>query len=117
MQAKWITSLAHPATRKRNAACTYMWNCEVLQAEREEADKDLAAIGPKFIPRVVKHGIAPAMRADPSKPYWGDDEGLMGEVDKGAMELLGCHGEGKLKIIIKDFIKHIDRSYTTRETI
>ena len=85
----------------------------MLRPEREEADEEIASIDPRFSPAAVNHGIAPAMRADPSKPYWGDDEGK-GEMDKGTMKLIGFHEEGKLKAIIKNFTKGIDNSYSAR---
>lgn len=47
------------------------WTCKALESHRQEVDKELAEVDPKHFPNVVKVGIAPAMKMDPTKPYWG----------------------------------------------
>ena len=41
------------------------------RASREKHDKDLASIDPDLLPPALKIGIAPAMIANPTGPYWG----------------------------------------------
>ena len=43
----------------------HFWSCPAMQKEREYADTMIADIPHRWFPIAVRHGIAPAMGADP----------------------------------------------------
>ena len=47
------------------------WVCKHFQPKRMELDPDLAAIPLKYLTQNVRCGIAPAMKTDGEKTYWG----------------------------------------------
>ena len=76
----WTKKAAYEAGQALNDLCElcgykedagHIWTCEALKTDREEADKEIAAINPNFIHSACKHGIAPAMTAKLKSTYWG----------------------------------------------
>ena len=49
------------------------WECEFFKPVRAEIDEELANIPHQLIPCCLKNGIAPAMKADGRKTFWGTD--------------------------------------------
>ena len=49
------------------------WECKHVEATRKEIDAELASVPHKFLPRCLKNGIAPAMKADGKNTFWGAD--------------------------------------------
>ena len=54
----------------------HIWFCPVLKSKAREIDVDLAEIDPECIPPSLRKGIAPAMGADPTGPFWGGGRGV-----------------------------------------
>ena len=78
--SNWTKTAAYKAGQADNDECSlcgkregsdHMWVCEALQKEREEADKELAALDPQHLHPAIRHGIAPAMSAKLKASYWG----------------------------------------------
>ena len=60
----------------------HFWFCKGLEVKRKDADDGLAKLDPRFLPIAIRHGIAPAMKADPRKPFWGMADGGEDHFDK-----------------------------------
>ena len=54
----------------------HIWRPKALEGHRQDADTQIEAINPKWIPGPAKHGVAPAMVPDPTRPFEG--EGALG---------------------------------------
>lgn len=67
------------------------WECSFFAPTRIEIDEELATIPHKCIPACIKNGIAPAMKIDGKKTFWGAafDE----QLDEKARTLLGENRE------------------------
>ena len=76
----WTAEAAYWAGQKADKRCVlcdqadeetdHMWRCTALHPYREAIDKDLAKVDPDFLPAAVRHGIAPALNADPKDLFW-----------------------------------------------
>ena len=51
------------------------WECSFFAPTRMEIDDELATIPHKCITTCIKNGIAPAMKTDGNKTFWGTDFG------------------------------------------
>lgn len=51
------------------------WECSFFAPVRKEIDAELAAIPHRYLPACIKSGIAPAMKPDGKKTFWGTDFG------------------------------------------
>ena len=49
----------------------HIWRCKALDCKRKEIDRHPAEINPDDLPKPIRHGIAPAMKANPYKTFWG----------------------------------------------
>jgi len=49
------------------------WECKFFAPVRSEIDGELANIPHRCIPACIKNGIAPAMKTDGAKTFWGTD--------------------------------------------
>jgi len=47
------------------------WSCKHFDPVRKEVDAELAGIADKHLPNCIKNGVAPAMKADGNKTFWG----------------------------------------------
>lgn len=63
------------------------WECEYFKSVRNEIDVELANIPHHMIPCCLKNGIAPAMKADGRKTYWGTE--FRNDTDAKVKNLLG----------------------------
>ena len=61
------------------------WECKYFQPQREELDPELAGIPLAYLPQCVRCGVAPAMKVNGEKTYWGMD---VGETISGKMKKL-----------------------------
>ena len=86
--------------------------CEALRKEREDADKELAAINPNHLHPACKHGIAPAMTAKLKRTYWGGDVEGMTSREK---RLLGFVPEGITPTNIRTIMDRCGADHTARE--
>ena len=66
------TTMCRRCGKEKETAEHIHWYCTALQKQRADADKALGCCNPDMLPQPVKHGIAPAMGADPRMPYWGN---------------------------------------------
>ena len=63
------------------------------QEAREKADAKLSKCNPEIFPCAIKHGVAPAMAADPRGPFWGQIPGEVADgnqMTKDEAKLVGC---------------------------
>ena len=62
------------------------WECEAFEPDRVKADPKLAKVPRKYLADCIKCGIAPAMKVEGDKTFWGRDldEGESEEVKKDA---------------------------------
>ena len=67
------------------------WNCKHFDPVRKEVDAELAGIADKHLPNCIKNGVAPAMKADGSKTFWG--AALGDDLSIKAKKLLGYDTE------------------------
>jgi len=67
------------------------WACKHFDPIRKEIDADLAAIPYTYLPQCVRCGIAPAMKKDGAKTYWGAEVG--DDVTKQTKRILGINLE------------------------
>ena len=67
------------------------WECSFFAPVRKEIDAELAGVPHRYLPSCIKSGIAPAMKADGRKTFWGADFGE--DLDEGARKLLGGNRE------------------------
>lgn len=95
--------------------------CKALQPDREKADNLIATIDATQLHVSIKCGIAPAMKVDPRKPFWGGDEQIAcRETWSETLELkklLGCEVELHIPEILKKITKDIDNHYIAREIV
>ena len=63
------------------------WECIFFASTRDEIDAGLAKIPHKCLPACLRNGIAPAMKADGTKTFWGTD--LDDQLNREARKLLG----------------------------
>ena len=50
-----------------------IWECQFFHKVRKEHDPKLAAIPTKYLLQSIRRGIAPAMKVDGSKSFWGQN--------------------------------------------
>jgi len=67
------------------------WECSFFAAVRTEIDDELARIPHRRIPSCIKNGIAPAMKTDGRKTFWGAD--FAEDLDERSRKLLGENRE------------------------
>jgi len=63
------------------------WACKHFDPIRKEIDAELAAIPYAYLPHCIRCGIAPAMKKDGMKTFWGTEVGE--EVTAKAKKILG----------------------------
>ena len=51
------------------------WGCKFFEHTRSEVDKDLAAIPRHYLPACVRCAIAPAMKIEGNRTFWGGEPG------------------------------------------
>ena len=80
--SSWNRSAAYWAGQCNDQRCPlcmdneeydHIFTCKALEAERVKADPQLAMIDSGQLHSSIKCGIAPALKADPRKPFWGGD--------------------------------------------
>ena len=49
------------------------WQCKHFEPQRREQDPELAAVPYKYLLQCIQCGIAPAMKIDGARTYWGAD--------------------------------------------
>ena len=87
-----------------------MWKC----IERTH-DIELAAINPDKLPPAIKIGVAPAMSANPSGPFWGGEEHQNMKFEQHI--LLGCLPEVRIPQEIRRTMCGLDSEMTAREYV
>ena len=63
------------------------WECKFFASTRMSIDAELANVPHKCLPTCLKSGIAPAMKADGKKTFWGTD--FCEDLDKNTRRVLG----------------------------
>ena len=49
------------------------WQCKHFEPQRRELNPELAAVPPKYLLQCIQCGIAPAMKIEGERTYWGMD--------------------------------------------
>ena len=91
-----------------------MWFCKALEKEREEADKELAALDPNELHPAIRHGVAPAMSSKLKGAFWG---GSLEGKDNATKKLLGYVPEGLTPFKIRSITDKCKAEWTAREVI
>ena len=63
------------------------WECEAFEPTRVDTDPELAKVPRKYLSSCIRCGIAPAMKVDGDKTYWGVE--VDADEDKNVKKLLG----------------------------
>ena len=99
----------------------HIFICKALEAERVKADPQIAMIDAAQLHPSIKCGIAPAMKADPRKPFWGGDEQVAHRESwpekLQLRKLLGCEKETHIPDKLRHMTKDIDDRITAREIV
>ena len=53
------------------ALVQFRWECRFFEPKRQEIDPDLAAVPRKYFATCIRCGIAPAMKMEGERTYWG----------------------------------------------
>ena len=79
--AAWNRTAAYWAAQAEDKICQlcneeeenadHIRYCKALRPKRIEIDAQLAKLDPDDLPNPVRHGIAPAMKANPYRTFWG----------------------------------------------
>ena len=76
---------------------------------------------PKHLPNVVRVGIAPAMKMDPTRPYWeevGEGDRKLGGMDEKTKRLIGCRKIHTMRYEVREFFREDKgNGITARELI
>ena len=79
---------------------------------------EIAQINTRIIPAGVKHGIAPTMMADATKPCCGGENENIDQLDNETNTILGCQEESKMKEVVRQFTKRAaNNDFSAREVI
>ena len=63
------------------------WGCKHFDPIRKDVDVELASIAHKHLPESIRKGIAPAMKLDGQRTYWGTE--ISQDLSAKAKRLLG----------------------------
>ncbi len=117
----WTKTAAYEAGQTETDLCDicgkkagpgHIWLCEALKEDRDNADKELAALDPKHLHSSCRHGIAPVMSARLKGSYWGSNLEGMASSEK---KLLGYVPEGLTPTRIREIMERCEAGHTARE--
>ena len=94
----------------------HFWSCKALKAAREEADKELADLGPEILPQAVKQGIAPAISANSCGAFWGDCNNRE-KASRKQWKLIGGDAEKKAHPVIRESLRKLEPRTKAREVM
>ena len=82
-----------------------------------EADKDIAEHDPECLPMPVRHGIAPAMKANGTTTYWGTEVEEENKYTEKTFRFLGGCKENEIKAEIREEMQKLQTYIIAREYV
>ncbi len=89
------------------------WECKHFDPTRKEIDAALASVPHKWIRSCLKSGIAPAMKGNITRSFWGGE--ASSKEDAKARKLCGCKPERGVSVAMRSIINVFDVKIAARE--